>query len=100
MNEVKIVTRHEGAKDFLRSKGYEGRVIEQFSPEMAEKGDLVIGVLPVQLIDEVLRRGARFISIIMPDVPEDMRGKELSPSQMEEFGARLVEIEDIFMRWL
>ena len=93
-----IVSRHQGAIEFVKSKGFNGDVVEQFSPEMIKKGRIVIGILPVHLITEVLNRGARFIQIQLPEVPLEMRGKELTPEQMVQYGAKLVEVEQLVLK--
>lgn len=93
-----IVSRHQGAIAFVKSKGFNGRTVEQFSPGMAETGMLVIGILPVHLISTVLQRGARFIQIQLPEVPKEMRGQELTPEQMVQYGAKLVEVEQLVLR--
>jgi len=73
MNTI-IVSRHAGAIEFVKSLGFHGNVVEQFSPEMVETGMSVVGVLPIHLASEVLNRGGRFYQIIMPSVPQEMRG--------------------------
>ena len=98
--ETLIVTRHPGAVEFLQHCGYAGEVCEHFVPEMAQEGMLIIGVLPVHLIAQVLQSGARFIQVVLPQIPPEMRGAELTPAQMEEFGAQLIEITGITMKVL
>ena len=93
-----IVSRHQGAIDFVLSNGFNGRIVEQFSPEMVESGMVIIGILPVHLIGEVLKRGSRFIQIQLPEVPKEMRGQELTPEQMVQYGAKLVEVEQLVLR--
>ena len=96
--KIIIVSRHQGAIDFVLSNGFNGRIVEQFSPEMAESGMVVIGILPVHLIGEVLKSGSRFIQIQLPEVPREMRGQELTPEQMVQYGAKLVEVEQLVLR--
>lgn len=96
--ETIIVTRHPGAIEFVQCRGYTGEVSEHFMPDMAREGMLIIGVLPVHLIAQVIQTGARFIQVVMPQIPPEMRGVELSPAQMEEFGAQLMEIVGITTR--
>lgn len=98
MNEILIVSRHAGAIEFVESAGFSGDVVEHFSPDMASPGMIIVGILPIPLIQEVLDSGARFILIIMPSIPQEMRGVELNPWQMRQYGARLVEIQNIDTR--
>lgn len=93
-----IVSRHQGAIDFVNSKGFYGRTVEQFSPEMVAPGMLVIGILPVHLISDVLQKGGKFIQIQLPEVPREMRGQELTPEQMVQYGAKLVEVEQLMLK--
>lgn len=93
-----IVTRHPGAINFLQRKGFSGDVVDHFEPSMAQSGMTVIGVLPVHLIAQVLESGCRYIQIILPQLPPEMRGKELTPSEMEEYGGKLVEVTNISLR--
>jgi len=53
-------------------------------------GDVVMGTLPVQLVAELNQRGAHYWHLSM-NIPDTMRGAELSADQMDEFGARLEE---------
>lgn len=94
---IKIVSRHPGAIAWIKSKGFEGEQIAQFTPEMAQEGDTVIGVLPVPLIASVLNAGAQFILLSLPAVAFSERGQELTPDQMDAAGAKLHRITDICM---
>lgn len=93
--ETLIVTRHPGAVEFIQYRGYVGEVCEHFVPEMAHEGMLIIGVLPVHLIAQVLQTGARFVQVVLPNIPPEMRGVELTPAQMIECGAQLIEITNV-----
>jgi len=97
MTEVIIVSRHQGAIEFVESSGFSGEVVEHFSIEMVTPGMVVVGVLPIHLAAEVLNRGGRFYQIIMPSVPQEMRGQELTPEQMRQYGARLMEVESLVL---
>lgn len=96
--EILIVTRHPGAIAFINSRGFVGEQCEHFVPEMVHSGMVVVGILPVHLISHVLERGGRFIQVILPDIPPDMRGVELTPEQMVNFGADMMEITGISTR--
>jgi len=96
--ETLIVTRHPGAVDFIQHCGFAGEVCEHFVPGMAHEGMLIIGVLPVHLIAQVLQTGAHFIQVVLPQIPPEMRGVDLTPAQMVEFGAQLIEITGIQTR--
>ena len=97
MKQTHIITRHIGAIDWIRSKGLDGEVIEHFSIDDVVPGDRYVGVLPVNLIDEVLRNGAEFVLLVMPDLPQDARWQELTSGMMDEYGAKLLHVDDLKM---
>ena len=90
-----LITRHPGAIEWLRSRGIDGDVIEHFSIDDVVPGDRYVGILPINLIIEVLRNGAEFILLIMPNLPTEARGQELTSDMMDEFGAELRQIDEI-----
>jgi len=90
-----IVTRHPGAVAWLKEKGFEGEVVAHLTPEMVDEGDVVVGVLPVHLVAELKKKGARVFILVLPQVPPEKRGQELSPDEMEKFGARLLEVREL-----
>lgn len=58
--------------------------------EIAEikKGDTVIGILPMHLAAQVCAKGAQFIALCL-DIPSDLRGKELTLTQLESLSCHL-----------
>jgi len=90
-----VVTRHQGAVAWLQEKGFRGEVVSHLSPEMVDEGDTVVGVLPIHLVWDLKRREARVIILVLPQVPPEKRGQELGPEQMEEFGAKLLEVREL-----
>lgn len=83
-NEFVIVTRHEGAIEWLRRMGIEGNVISH-ATESDVSGKVVIGVVPLSLAVHAVEVWA----IDMPGLRIDQRGKDLSPEEMNEAGACL-----------
>lgn len=55
-----IISRHDGAVEWIRSKGFDGAVTEQFD-EKVIAGDVYIGTLPIPLIYSILK-GAQSLS--------------------------------------
>jgi putative CRISPR-associated protein (TIGR02620 family) len=95
-----IVTRHAGAIRWLNSSGITGEIISQWTDERTNQlvpGDLVVGVLPLPLIADVIRTGARFGLLILPAIAFSQRGQELSPEEMEHAGANVTEILSVTM---
>ena len=100
---IKIVSRHPGAIEWLREKGFEGEVIPHLDTATVREGDVVIGVLPIPLAKEVIDKGAEFILLSLPQICFQERGKELSPGEMDKAGAKLhrvlsIEMEEVVER--
>lgn len=89
-----IISRHPGAVDWIRSRGIDGEEIEHLTGKPIP-GNRYVGTLPVNLIAEVLENGAEFVLLVMPDLPREERGKELTPEMMDEFGAKLICINEL-----
>ncbi len=90
MSKTYFITRHAGAKDWANDLGFEVEIVEHFNPAVVEKGDTVLGTLPVHLAAKVCRRGGRYFHLVL-DIPEDMRGKEITAETMRACGATLEE---------
>lgn len=89
---VLIVTRHEGAKKWLLTKYNNVRIVDHFDIAMLGSVDLVVGVLPVQLIYEVNKRGIPFEALVLPNIAYSERGKTLSPKEMDDAGAKTLRV--------
>lgn len=90
---VWFVSRHPGALAWFSDQGIEvDRVVPHLLPDEVAAGDLVIGTLPVHLAAQVCDRGARYVYLAV-DVPAELRGQELTASQMIELGATLEAFE-------
>nr|WP_321352817.1 CRISPR-associated protein Csx16 [uncultured Methanoregula sp.] len=92
---IYIVTRHAGAIAWLVSKGFIGEIIVHLSSDQIQEGNTYIGVLPVPMIKRILDAGSRFYLLILPDLSLDKRDRELTPVEMDEAGAKLVEVKTI-----
>lgn len=93
MAKTWIVSRHPGAVSLLEAQGWSGILIDHLDVERIERGDTVIGTLPINLAAEVCAKGASYLHLSLR-VPFSLRGKELSPEQMLECGAT-VEAFDV-----
>ena len=89
-----FITRHPGALQWLQQCNLgpaqhfphlEERLLNSLTP-----ADVVIGTLPVSLVAEVNRRGARYLHLRV-DMPPALRGQELDIAQLHDLGAELVE---------
>ena len=88
MNEKRvIITRHDGAVEWLRQHGIFGKVIAHAS-EADVIGKDVVGILPLHLAAL-----ANSVTAIVMDLPPELRGKDITPEQMDDCGAKLVKYE-------
>lgn len=88
-----IVTRHDGAAEWIKSKRGEATVIAHMGDDdiaAIKPGDTVIGVLPLSLAASIHAAGGRLEAVDLPGLRPDQRGKELSPAEMDAAGATLV----------
>ena len=83
-----FVSRHAGAIKWARERGIDAEFVKHLDVKNVKRGDIVIGTLPVPLAAEVCAKGARYVHLNV-DVPEHMRGKELSEDELEGLGAKL-----------
>lgn len=89
MSKTLFVTRHAGAADWARRRGFGAVAVDHLEIATVEPGDTVLGTLPVHLAADVCARGAGYFHLEM-DVPAARRGTELTPDDMDQFGAALV----------
>jgi CRISPR-associated protein Csx16 len=88
-----FVSRHPGAVEWAKRQKL---AVSQFVPHLdwaqVQPGDTVIGSLPVNLAAHVCASGAAYwhVSVIMP---ADMRGRELSATDLERLGAQVQAFE-------
>jgi CRISPR-associated protein Csx16 len=87
-----LITRHPGALDWLK-----GQVQQPFRHEthltdlnVIKWGDCIMGTLPLHLIAAICARGARYFHLDV-ELPDYLRGAELSAQQLTELNAALVE---------
>jgi CRISPR-associated protein Csx16 len=86
MSKIYIVSRHEGAVEWLKSnfKGFEkGELKSHIKPEEI-KGNIIVGTLPIHLAE----LAKEYFHIIL-NLPAEARGKELTKEDMNEYGAKL-----------
>ena len=89
---IYFVTRHKGAIEWARGKGIEAEHIDHLDPSIVQVGDKILGTLPVSLVAEICARDARYFHLTV-ETPQDQRGRELTPEDLDAYGARLEEFE-------
>lgn len=90
MAKTYFITRHQGAKDWAARKGFDAQIVEHFDVKTIEKGDVVLGTLPIHLAAEIWDRQGRYFHLVL-NIPADLRGVEITADKMEELGATLEE---------
>lgn len=84
-----FVSRHQGALEwFAKQNIHVDQIIEHLSFQMIQKGDCVIGILPIHLISKICAKGASYYHLSL-NIPQEYRGKELTPELMDRFNAML-----------
>lgn len=96
---VYFVTRHPATERWARFAGRKGRLpfsidtfIAHIDTATLAPGDVVMGTLPIHVIAQVVQRGAEFWALDI-DVPESLRGKEMSATELAACKARLTRYE-------
>ncbi len=92
---IYLVTRHAGAIEWLRAKGYDGVAEPHLEKHQITGGNLYIGVLPIPMVKEILDAGSRFFLLVLPDIASAQRGQEMTPEETDRAGAGLVEVTSI-----
>ncbi|MCB1658372.1 MAG: CRISPR-associated protein Csx16 [Moraxellaceae bacterium] len=88
---VYLVTRHAGAKQWAALQGLVCDVcVPHLDPVLVKAGDVVMGTLPINLAAIVCEQGGRYLHLSL-ELPLAARGKELSPQDLERYGAKLEE---------
>lgn len=86
-----FVSRHPGALEWAARQCLAiDRFATHLDPAEVQRGDTVIGSLPVNLAAVVCQRQARYLNLSVV-LPAELRGKELTTDQLERLGARLEE---------
>lgn len=84
-----FISRHPGAIEWSRRQGL---VVDEYvahlDPLRIRAGDTVLGSLPVHLAARVCAAGGRYHHLSV-DVPENLRGCELSADDLDRLCARL-----------
>jgi len=84
-----FVSRHSGAMVWAQEEGFHvDEQLKHLDMSIIQKGDTVIGSLPVHLVADVCSKGAKYLHLSL-NLSAELRGKELTPQDMRNCGARL-----------
>lgn len=94
------MTRHKDtARWILSLPGVKGEPVSVI-PHLQEDhirglkpGDRVYGILPLHLIHRLLQRGVEYYAVVLPRVPDELRGKELDIHEIKQYGGRIWKVE-------
>lgn len=87
-----FVSRHPGAMEWARAQGLVWhRAVTHIDPAEVAPGDDVYGLLPAHMAAAVCARGARYWHLAT-ELPEALRGSELSAGELAAHGARFVQL--------
>ena len=87
-----FVCRHPGATAWAREQGLAwGKAVTHLRAEDVAAGDEVHGVLPGHIAAVVCARGALYWHLAL-DLPESLRGREVSHQNISTYGARFVRL--------
>lgn len=77
-----FISRHQGAIEWVKQQGIGiDRFVTHLDITLIQKGDVVIGTLPIHLAAEVCQKGAKFYFLSV-NVSEHQRGLELTAEQL------------------
>ena len=82
---VYLISRHPGAVEWLlkNSPLKINSVHSHLGDNIKVKnGDIFIGTLPINLVEEITAKGARYIHLVIP-IGQSLRGRELSKNEMD-----------------
>jgi CRISPR-associated protein Csx16 len=84
-----FISRHAGAIEWAQQQDIKvDQQLSHFDPNITQKGDVIIGTLPINLVAEVNQRGGEYFHLTLA-LPSEMRGKELSANELAQYGATL-----------
>lgn len=84
-----FISRHPGALHWMKRNNIAfDEHISHLDPCFVQKGDKVVGSLPVHLAAEICAKGAEYWNLSL-NIPKELRGYELSAEQLEQFSATL-----------
>lgn len=88
---VWFVSRHPGAVAWAKKQHLAvDHWVSHLDTDRIQKGDIVIGVLPMTAAASICAKSARYIALKM-ELPEEQRGKELSEDDLDALHCSLQE---------
>ncbi|ART83436.1 CRISPR-associated protein Csx16 [Oceanisphaera profunda] len=91
-----FITRHPGALQWAKQKKlhYDVHVEHLLSLSLLNKGDTVVGTLPINLVYQINQKGVIYVHLSL-EIPPALRGVELTAEQLDNCKATLERYEVI-----
>lgn len=86
-----IISRHDGIINWCKTQNIEGPVIQHLNVNDIIPGTIYVGVLPIPVIETVLKAGARFWMCTSP-INLKYRKSEMTADELNDHGFSLREI--------
>ncbi|MEQ3529216.1 MULTISPECIES: CRISPR-associated protein Csx16 [unclassified Pseudoalteromonas] len=87
-----FISRHSGAIQWAKQHLHIDRFITHLNINEIQAGDEVYGTLPVNLAAQCCKKGALYFHLNLT-LPEELRGKELTHTQMETLDANVTQYD-------
>lgn len=88
-----LVSRHQGAIDFIHRQGIEiHQQVQHLNLAEVKAGDVIYGTLPIHLAADICTKGARYIHLTL-NLPFELRGKEISLEDLHKTQPKLEEFK-------
>lgn len=88
-----FVSRHAGAREWAARQGLRwDRAVPHLDPAQVADADAVYGTLPAHVAAHLCARGVRYWHLAA-DLPEALRGTEVSADALHAHAARFVRLE-------
>lgn len=87
-----FITRHFASLKWVKSKqiDFDQHLTHLTSLDILQKGDTIIGTLPINMVYQINRLGVRYLHLSL-EIPKHLRGVELSVEQLDECNISLEE---------
>lgn len=86
-----FVSRHAGAKQWAQNQALTvDEWLDHLDTRLIQPGDVVMGVLPVQMAADICQRGGRYLQLVIY-TPSEKRGHEFNSEDLLEMDAKLIE---------
>lgn len=85
-----FISRHQGAIEWIKQQNIHIDRYENHLEDLKEiqKGDIIIGALPINLAAKICAKGAKFYYLSIT-LSKEQRGQELSAEEMQKLNCQI-----------